>query len=637
MAPSHIDLPTDTHIVTESHDVAKQENSRKLVEIDGDENETFLGNYEKVQEKESSNDELEVVVPPDGGWGWVIVLGSFMCNLIVDGIIFSFGTFLSSIADDMNISKAHVTLVGSLMSGFYLIAGPFASALANSYGFRLVAILGSLVSASAFGLSYFATSVEFLCITYGVLGGIGFGLIYVPSVIIVGFYFERWRALATGIAVCGSGIGTFMFAPLSEALIVSFGWRCALLIQGTIVLTCLLYGALFRPLQGKKVKDLKADEEGKELIMDPRKLPASAKLKMEEALKFHGALSVNSIHDDHNSNASKVADVYHTIHVPQQNMRGHTKEKRLSVPFILANDAEDKLALGSHRLVSNIVPRRYTFSHHDHSRPLDRKDIFFGASLARLPQYTSTSSVQFNISMTKKPTKVEVYEEEVKVHCCRLWPAATGRVLMTMLDFSLFKSPTFIILAVGGFFTMMGFYVPFMYLVDRARDNSMDQQTAVFLVSSIGIANTIGRVLCGLLSSFPGVNALLVTNIALTLGGVATIFSGVSLTPGYQFFYTAIFGLSISCFASLRSIIVVDLLGLEKLTNAFGLLLLFQGIAAIIGAPLAGSFMYATGSYDASFYLSGSMILLSAIMCYPLGWVNRWETRRNRITFAESA
>ncbi|KAJ8912077.1 hypothetical protein NQ315_000583 [Exocentrus adspersus] len=85
----------------------------------------------------------------------------------------------------------------------------------------------------------------------------------------------------------------------------------------------------------------------------------------------------------------------------------------------------------------------------------------------------------------------------------------------------------------------------------------------------------------------------------------------------------------ITCFASLRSIVVVDLLGLEKLTNAFGLLLLFQGVAAIIGAPLAAAFMNATGSYNASFYLSGSMLLASAIMCYPLNWINKWEKRRN--------
>ena len=27
----------------------------------------------------------DVPLPPDGGWGWVIVISSFMCNLILDG------------------------------------------------------------------------------------------------------------------------------------------------------------------------------------------------------------------------------------------------------------------------------------------------------------------------------------------------------------------------------------------------------------------------------------------------------------------------------------------------------------------------------------------------------------------------
>lgn len=44
-----------------------------------------------------------------------------------------------------------------------------------------------------------------LFLLYGVLGGVGFGMIYVPAVIAVGFYFDNKRALATGIAICGSG------------------------------------------------------------------------------------------------------------------------------------------------------------------------------------------------------------------------------------------------------------------------------------------------------------------------------------------------------------------------------------------------------------------------------------------------
>lgn len=132
--------------------------------------------FNKDESINLSNDNIEttVVVPPDGGWGWVVVFASFMCNLIVDGIIFSFGTFLESIAEEFHVTKADVTLIGSLMSGFYLMVGPFASAIANGYGFRLVAIFGSILAAAGFALSSFASTVTFLCITYGVIGGKSF-------------------------------------------------------------------------------------------------------------------------------------------------------------------------------------------------------------------------------------------------------------------------------------------------------------------------------------------------------------------------------------------------------------------------------------------------------------------------------
>ena len=45
--------------------------------------------------------------------------------------------------------------------------------------------------------------------------------------------------------------------------------------------------------------------------------------------------------------------------------------------------------------------------------------------------------------------------------------------------------------------------------------------------------------------------------------------------------YSAVFGFTIGAYVGLTSVILVDLLGLDKLTNAFGLLLLFQGIGNI--------------------------------------------------------
>lgn len=73
----------------------------------------------------------------------------------------------------------------------------------------------------------------------------------------------------------------------------------------------------------------------------------------------------------------------------------------------------------------------------------------------------------------------------------------------------------------------------------------VEASSAMFLVSVVGIGNTIGRVACGLAGSIPGVDALVVNNIFISIGGLLTILSGLSLTEGYQFFYAVCFGLSI--------------------------------------------------------------------------------------------
>ncbi|XP_032667087.1 monocarboxylate transporter 12 isoform X1 [Odontomachus brunneus] len=626
---------------------------------------------------DNNNDEtieVEMVVPPDGGWGWVIVAASFMCNLFVDGIIFSFGVFLNDIADAFGVSKARVALVGSLQTGFYLMVGPFVSALANRYGFRLVAILGSVISCSAFVLSYFSTSIEFLYISYGCIGGIGGGLIYVPAVITTGFYFERWRALATGIAVCGSGIGAFLLAPISDLLVQNFGWRGALLFQAGMLLNCAIFGAMFRPLKPTRIKVKSTPEnaalEVKTTLMGKGVSTASLHCVQPNRSGFFGTnnnteypTAAEILGSSPNIvNASKSLHSLHKVHVEPQTLelKVSSSEKRLSVPVYSDLDAmnnEEKIAEENNLLSGDLerlngkVPttRRHTISgrrlradsecsqkslrsgkrnqpNKDPQRPFYRDDIFYGGSLNRLPHYKSQqSSVGYHMSVTRLPTTTDVAEEESG--SCYLCPESVRRILTTMLDLSLLKSPSFLILAISGGLTMMGFYTPFMYVPDRAKKANIDASTAMFLVSVIGIGNTIGRIVCGLASSLPGVNALVVNNVFISIGGLLTIFSGLSLTEGYQFFYAAGFGLSISVFASLRSILVVDLLGLEKLTNAFGLLLLFQGVAAAMGAPLAGAFMDATGSYDASFYLSGSLILLSAVICYPLKRINTWERR----------
>lgn len=62
-------------------------------------------------------------IPPDGGWGWVVVFASFWCNVIVDGIIFSFGILMLEVSKQFNTSKGTTAWIGSLQAGCYLMIG----------------------------------------------------------------------------------------------------------------------------------------------------------------------------------------------------------------------------------------------------------------------------------------------------------------------------------------------------------------------------------------------------------------------------------------------------------------------------------------------------------------------------------
>ncbi|XP_068145010.1 monocarboxylate transporter 14 isoform X2 [Drosophila tropicalis] len=662
---SHDDLTIANRLVDKNPDISKKDNK------DDDEEEI---------------EEAEVVVPPDSGWAWVVMVASFLCCTVIDGIVFCSPLLQDQWIAEFKVSKAYVSFVSSLLSGCYLMAGPFVSALANRFGFRPVTVAGAIFGSLCFGLSYYAPSVEYLFFIYGVLGGIGFCMVYIPAVVIIGFYFEKWRALATGVALCGSGVGTYVFAPLTTYLL-QYGWRQTLVIQGAMVLLCALFGMAFRPIQPitLAVTDKNATAEEKRKLNGHGNTVAPTPQLTQQAFTKplpEGRLAYSMPNSAHNTymGASQrhhyptAAEIFKGMNLerrPSGTASGskgtELKQLRKSQPTTPNGDPQ-QLTFNLHKELTTVgeneeeaendnlleteakpitlQARRHTVSgrrdqeigkrsaaaaheaHHGQAtRPMYRDDAFFTGSLTRIPQYQSQSSLAYHMSVTRLPTKQDMLEDRQKG--CRICPEAVRRTLSTMLDTSLLKSPSFMCLAFSGFLTMMGFFVPFGFLVSRATDSGMEASTAVDILGGIGLVNTIARIVCGSVSSFPSIKPLWLNNIALTAGGFATIFSGLVINPATQWTFAVFFGICIACFSALRSLIAVEMIGLEKLTNAFGFLMLFQGLAATFGTPIAGALYGATGSYDAAFYFAGGLILLSAFLCYPLSYVSRWEQRRN--------
>ena len=97
-----------------------------------------------------------------------------------------------------------------------LLSGPVASFLTNRLGWRITTAIGSVIASAGFMLSAFVPSVFYLYISAGVMIGLGLGIIYLPRLDCITQYFDKRRPIVTGIAICGSGIGTFIMAPLTD-------------------------------------------------------------------------------------------------------------------------------------------------------------------------------------------------------------------------------------------------------------------------------------------------------------------------------------------------------------------------------------------------------------------------------------
>jgi predicted MFS family arabinose efflux permease len=188
-------------------------------------------------------------------------------------------------------------------------------------------------------------------------------------------------------------------------------------------------------------------------------------------------------------------------------------------------------------------------------------------------------------------------------------------LLRDSIDLSIFKSLIFILFCIHSMFLYLSYDIPYMYLPAHAEMIGVVSGWASFLISIIGIASTVGQIVMGYIGDRPAVDRVLFY-IAMTFtAGAATLFVPLLSSYGTLAIYSAVYGFFISANFALTTIIVVELLGMDQLTNAYGFVSLAEGLANLVGLPLAGWLTDSVGgSYNPSFFASGAIICCSALM-----------------------
>ena len=169
-------------------------------------------------------------------YGWVIVLVSFLTMLLVMGTRFSFGVFYSSMLAELGWSRAATAGIFSVSMLVYAVVASGVGAAFDRWGPRRMFPVAAVLLGAGFFLCSRMTTLWQFYLYYGVIGGTGFtALGFIPHVALVARWFQRRRGLATSLALAGTGVGSFLMAPLSAWLIAQYGWRQSYLIYAAII------------------------------------------------------------------------------------------------------------------------------------------------------------------------------------------------------------------------------------------------------------------------------------------------------------------------------------------------------------------------------------------------------------------
>ena len=202
---------------------------------------------------------------PDGGLkAWSVVAASFMI-LNFDGIVFSFGILLPTIAQQFNAGREEAALTHAIMNFTGYGFAPVAAVLITRFGHMAVTQAGVMIAVAGYlaaGVSAEAACpIYVLHFTAGFMAGFGLSLMYLAANDIICKYFDKNLGLASGIALSGGATGALVSSEVLYQLNANMGLGPTLLLLGVITSTGVFFTAFFDSPPSNEDPNLNVEKE----------------------------------------------------------------------------------------------------------------------------------------------------------------------------------------------------------------------------------------------------------------------------------------------------------------------------------------------------------------------------------------
>ncbi|KAB1438432.1 OFA family MFS transporter [Candidatus Galacturonibacter soehngenii] len=217
---------------------------------------------------------------------WLVLCFSCLINLCI-GSLYAWSVFANPMAEYLNqtngqaltsASMAIVFTVANAVGPITMISGGW---LNERLGTKVVVLIGGLLFGGGMILSAFANSVTYLVFSYGILDGLGMGMVYGCTITNSVKFFPDKRGLIGGLTTATYGLSSVMVPPIANQLIESQGVTNAFFILGIVFLVLISIGSFFiekcpenyiphdMQINDKKEIQKQMDKDWKEMLKSP--------------------------------------------------------------------------------------------------------------------------------------------------------------------------------------------------------------------------------------------------------------------------------------------------------------------------------------------------------------------------------
>ncbi|XP_030745819.1 uncharacterized protein LOC115874715 [Sitophilus oryzae] len=188
-------------------------------------------------------------VPPDGGWGWLIVLACGFSNLSTFPMFQQFGLVFRSKFEELHISSAQTTSIINMNSAFNASMGLLNGPLFRKFTYRQVAMFGSLLVAFSLFFCQFCDSFWGYMILYSAFYGSGIGITQSSNALALNTYFKVKRRIATGFSWSTTALGPIVWPYIIVFFNSVYGMKGTLLLFSAFALHAFVCSLLLQPVE----------------------------------------------------------------------------------------------------------------------------------------------------------------------------------------------------------------------------------------------------------------------------------------------------------------------------------------------------------------------------------------------------